>query len=204
VEFLRIDSDLLAVAAQASSPLPKIEVDYQEITAWVERLPTGEKNDLLARLVLGENSSLAAVILRRFLEQREAALGHGGKPIKRRTVRRLLDAAEEYGAERLRIEAQKEAEEKALSEREAAAARARYLDELGGREPQLWAEVERLVMTKRPASYDEAVELLKDLRDLATRKQDSGFQLRFRSLRAILMRRPALMERMRNAGLKFS
>jgi hypothetical protein len=72
-------------------------VDYRELLAWVEKLPAGEKNDLFARLVLGEDSSLATVILRRFLEQREASLGHAEKPIKRRTVCQLFDAAEEYG-----------------------------------------------------------------------------------------------------------
>jgi len=44
--------------------------------------------------------------------------------------------------------------------------------------------VESLIATKQPKSYDEAVALLVDLRDLAARKDGGDFRLRIETLRA--------------------
>lgn len=54
VEFLRLDEDLLAVAAEASEPLSTIEPSTAELTRWVTRLPEQEKDTLLARLADGD------------------------------------------------------------------------------------------------------------------------------------------------------
>ncbi|MGH8490649.1 MAG: hypothetical protein ACREXS_17745 [Gammaproteobacteria bacterium] len=80
---------------------------------------------------------------------------------------RIFD--EQAAAERQRIKAEKAAKEKARREREAAVARAQHLDEIAGKEPALWNKVEGLIATKQPKNYDQAVELLADLRDLAAR-----------------------------------
>jgi hypothetical protein len=40
-----------------------------------------------------------------------------------------------------------------------------------------------LIAVKQPKSYDRAVELLTDLRDLAARKDERGFQRRIEALR---------------------
>jgi hypothetical protein len=87
------------------------------------------------------------------------------------------------------------------AEREAAAARAKYLDGLVGREPALWIEVEDLVATKLPRSYDRAVEILVDLRDLAARRKGGDFLLRLTALRQAHERKRSFLERLRKAGL---
>jgi hypothetical protein len=56
---------------------------------------------------------------------------------------------------------------------EAAAARKRYLASLRGREAELWRKVDDLVSYRQASTYKEAVERLKDLRDLAARKARS-------------------------------
>lgn len=111
-------------------------------------------------------------------------------------------ANQDNAAERRRLAAKKAAMEKTRREREAAIARAKYLEEIAGHEPEIWLQVESLITTKQTASYDSAVELLVDLRDLAERRGETDeSRMRVEALRATHTRRPALMERMRKAGL---
>ena len=65
----------------------------------------------------------------------------------------------------------------------------------------LWEEVEGLIATKQPKSYERAVELLVDLRDLAARQEGSDFRRRVEELRTAHARKPALIERLHKAGL---
>jgi hypothetical protein len=95
---------------------------------------------------------------------------------RRRTVAALLRAGEQAADERRQIAAEKAEGKKAQRERAAARASAKQLGQLAGKEPVLWGRVESLVANKQPKSYDRAVELLADLRDLAARKDEIGFQ----------------------------
>jgi hypothetical protein len=198
-DFLRIDPDLIGVAATESPPLVDVEPKPSEIRTWLAKQPTGEKDDLLARMIAGD-AALAAELVQRMRREREGD-GAGKAPAKRRTVAKLLRAAEQAADERRRIEAEKAAKEKARREREAAAARTKHLDKLAGKEPALWKQVEELVATKQPKRYDEAVGLLIDLRDLAARKDGADFRRRLEALRAEHARKPTLIERLHKAGL---
>lgn len=201
-EFLRIDADLLHVVAQASQPMDQASPKREEILAWVAKLPSGEKDDLLVRLVTGEDAALPAAMLQRFIKECHMPGPRSAEQTKRRTVGELLRAGKEHAEERRRSAAKKAAEEKARREREAAIARAKYLDGIAGRESKLWAEIESLIATKQPKSYDRAVEGLVDLRDLAARKgKTEEYCTRLEALRAAHARKPTLIERMRKAGL---
>lgn len=46
-----------------------IAAGHSEILAWIGKLSAGEKDDLFARLVIGEDSALPAEILHRFLDK---------------------------------------------------------------------------------------------------------------------------------------
>jgi uncharacterized Zn finger protein len=92
------------------------------------------------------------------------------------------------------------AKEKTRRVREAAAARAKHLDKLAGTEPALWKRVDELVATKQPKRYDEAVDLLTDLRDLAARKDGADFRCQLEVLRAENARKRTLIERLHRAG----
>ncbi|MEW6220473.1 MAG: hypothetical protein AB1634_13195, partial [Thermodesulfobacteriota bacterium] len=163
-DFLRIDPDLLAVAAQASPARPApTTLARQEVAAWVAGLPGPEKDDLLATLILDDDDTVAAVLRQRFLAARSG--GRPEAPPRRRTAGELLAAAERYGEERRRQEAEEQAQEEARRQQEAAKARKKYLASQTGREPKLWAKVETLAGSKQPRGYDEAVALLVDLRD---------------------------------------
>jgi hypothetical protein len=198
-EFLRIDGDLLHVAAEASPSREDSALNRDEIRAWVGKLASKEKDALIASLIVDSDHALVTELLQRFLKERAA--GGADPATTGRTVGQLLRAAEEYTEKRKRIEAEKRAKEKASRGREAAIAREKHLDSIIGREPKLWAEVDTLIATKQPKSYDQALKLLVDLQDLDARGKGGDFRQRMEALRHAHARKPSFIERLRKAGL---
>ena len=199
VEFLRIDTDLIGIAATTSPPLVHAEPTPEDIQDWLAKLPVAEKDDILTRLIAGSDGVLANELVRRIRGEGDR---NAGKAVaKRRTVAELLRAAEQSAGERRRIAADKAAKEKARRAREAALARAKHLDQLAGKEAMLWQKVDSLIATKQPKSYDQALEFLVDLRDLAARKDGSDFRRRVAALRTAHARKPTFIERLQKAGL---
>jgi hypothetical protein len=88
VDFLRLDPDLLAAAAEASDSLTVTAPSDAVLGGWVKALPEPEKDELLLRVLRGDGSLLGSEMLRRF---------HGTKPDQPtgggRTVGELLAAA---------------------------------------------------------------------------------------------------------------
>ncbi len=199
VDFLRVDRDLIAAAA-ARSPDAASAVTNAEIENWVTELPESERTRLLVRLMDGTEAHLRAELLRRFRDSRGVASRASAEGA--RTAGELLKAAEQRAEERRRKEAEQAERERARTEREAAAARDRHLDSLAKREAQAWDELRALVATKQPAKYDEAVQLLRDLRDLGLRKGRAvEVAARVRRLCVEHARKPSFIERLRKAGL---
>jgi len=200
-DFLRIDNDLLHVAAERSLPLGMPLPNHEEILNWVQTLSPGEKDGFLVRLVSEEGVYLRTEMFRRFLKEKQKVVSFGPKP-RKRTVAELLSKAGEYREERKKAEVEKATKEKTRREAEEAARRNKYLDALARREPETWLKVNRLIATKQPSPYNEAIKLLVDLRDLATRKGKGGkFNSKFTWLREQHAKKPSLIERMRKAGL---
>jgi hypothetical protein len=201
-EFLRIDDNLLHVAAQTSATLEETRLSRDEARAWVAGLPAGEKDDLLARLMIEEDLTLVTKLLHRFLRHRNEAGRTMSAPAGRRTVGQLLRAAEARAEERWQAEARRRAEQAERRAREGARARAKHLDEIAGQEPKLWTQVDRLIAARQPKQYDEAVRLLVDLRDLAQRQgRDREFRKKLETLHADHARKPSFLSRLRKAGL---
>jgi len=110
-EFLRLDDDLLAVAAQESRPLDSRQLDRTSddparLATWVTQLPAAEKDRLLVRVVQNHATAVRTELLRRFRAAETAPLV-AGQP--RRTVADLLDNAALRRADRRRGETQNEA-----------------------------------------------------------------------------------------------
>jgi hypothetical protein len=198
-EFLRIDGDLLHVAAETSPPISDAGIDRDEVRAWVGKLGTKEKDEIITSLMVDADHAQVVELLQRFLKKRSAA--NGGLATTGRTVGQLLQAADAHATQRERIDAEKRAKEKARCEREAAIAREKHLDSLFGREKKLWAEVDNLVASKQPKNYDQAVKLLVDLRDLAARGKGGDFGLRIEALRQTHARKPSFMKRLKKSRL---
>lgn len=206
-DFIRVDPDLLEIAAQASAPRDTVPLQSDEVRAWVGTLPADEKDDLLTHLVVAPDdvASLSTELQCRFGKARDSARpGSSGSHEPRRTVGELLRATEERAAQREQEAARKAAEAKTRRERETAAARVQHLDRLAGHETRLWADVERLAATKLPKSYDQVVIHLVDLRDLAARKgrgSSTDFATRLEHFRAAHARKPSLLDRLNRGGL---
>ena len=192
--FLRIDRDLIRTAAERSPALEE-EPGEEAFGPWVAALPEDEKTALLLRALNDEALPVRAELLRRFrLSRRGAPPASSDAP---RTVPQLLAAAERRTEARLRAEAERAAREKARREREEAERREKYLDELAGREEETWKRAEALVSLKQAQAYDEAVALLRDLRDLAARGgRASEAEARIRALRAEHARKSTFVQRL--------
>ena len=163
VDFLRVDADLLEVAAAASPPMPVENLTQEAMQQWIAGRPGAEKDDYLARFIAAEEPALAAK-LQRLIGNQSSAVEASPNP---RTAGALLRAAQKAADERRRAEAERTETEKARREQEAALARSKYLGDLATRVPAVWKEIDSLIATKQPGSYDRAVGLLVDLRDAA-------------------------------------
>jgi hypothetical protein len=137
-DFLRIDADLVQVAAERSLPA-LASPDADEVRAWVASLGDAERVDLLARVAAGQERQVRTELLRRVHASRGAAPASEVAP---RTAQELLDAAEQVAEQRERAKAEAAAREKARRDREAAVARQKHLDRLADREEDLWGEVD--------------------------------------------------------------
>ena len=150
----------------------------------------------------GEEPALDMELMHRFMERGDKRNRGESEGVKKRTVGELLQAAEERTEKWRKLAAKKAAAEKVRRAREAEIARTKHLDKISGKEPELWKQIESLVATKQPKSYDRAVELLIDLRDLAVRQgKRKEFGSRFDALLASHVRKPSLIEKLRKAGL---
>jgi hypothetical protein len=199
VDFLRIDGDLLAVAAERSPALEASSAD-RGIKEWIAALPEAAKTDFLVRLVGGKEPYLRMELLRRFREARPAKPRVGGDAP--RGVGELLDAADRIAEERRRKEAERAAAERARREQEEREARERYLKNLAQREVATWGMIDQLIATKQPGRYDEAVKLLCDLRELGLRQgRAAEVEARLRRLCEEHARKPSFLDRLRRAGL---
>jgi hypothetical protein len=88
-EFLRVDQDLLAVAAEASPPLDEANDNRRHIATWLANLPTSEKNRLLLRVVRDHAPTVRMELLRRYHNETTPKV----EAPRRRTVADLLDTA---------------------------------------------------------------------------------------------------------------
>ncbi|MEP7273146.1 MAG: hypothetical protein ABI882_16725 [Acidobacteriota bacterium] len=199
VDFLEIDPYLLLVAAESSPPLKEFELRPEEVRSWVSSLPIKDKDRLLADTVINGGQAVSAALLSRFLIER------GPRPDvesgARRTAGELLTAANAKFEERQRVQREKRDQEEAARVRAEEAAREKYLESLAGREEGVWAEIEFLIAKKQQGTYQRAVELVIDLRDVEERTKEDDFHTRLEELWNRHIRKFAFVERLRKAGL---
>ena len=195
-DFLDIDQDLLAVAAEAS-PDTRDE-DHGGLADWIASLQAKEKDALLARVLSGEGAAVQALLSRRS----RRACGGNEAAAATRTAAELWKAAGDRKAARENVEEERQREQQAREAEAKAAAYARHLDDLATRQEAAWEQAGTLIETKNPRDYDVAVTLLSDLRALAERRgETAAFTSRFLALREQHQRKPSLQERFDKAGL---
>jgi len=186
VGLFDVDAALLQVAAERSARSVQT-ASRDDLSQAIAQLAPGEKDAFLLRLAQGEpHLSLA-------LNRRLGALGGVSQPdtTQRRTVSELLAAAEVW-RERKRRECAAQAEARRIVELEA----------LARRGEDAWQEVDALIQKSQAKTYDEAVQLLLKLRDLARHQgQETVFQQRLNRICGQYSRRSGLLRRLRNVGL---
>ncbi|HEX5345712.1 MAG TPA: hypothetical protein VFW64_01195 [Pseudonocardiaceae bacterium] len=197
-DFLRLDNDLLAIAAQTSPPLDEIADDPGQLAAWVTNLPHAEKNRLLLRVVDDHAVTVRMEMLRRFRDEHTTNIPDP----PRRTVADLLDRAARRQTDRERQATAPRADQEARHEKARALTREQQLDELARTEDAAWSRVDAMIATRKPAEYDAAITLLTDLHALAERDgRPHTFTQRSMALRQTHTRKPSLIERLNRAGI---
>src|SRR5581483_5940965 len=91
-DFLRLDGDLVEVAAQSSPPGDVAQPSRQESERWIAGLADAEKNALLLRLMYDGDPHLRSELLQRLRREQVVA---PGPPAEGHTVGQLLAAAAE-------------------------------------------------------------------------------------------------------------
>lgn len=188
-DFLRVDPDLLAVAAQASPTAPKepARPTKKQLAPLIAALPKKEKDALLLRLALGPEPGLRTDLLHRLHGPLAPAAVLG-----LRSAAHLLDAAHALRTGR-----------RQRAEHERATARAEHLTALAGDAESAWQQIEAHISTKKTTAYDQAVTLLADLRDAyAHTGRDTDFHQRLTRVREDYQRRPGLLHRLDRRGLR--
>ncbi len=193
-EFLRVDDDLLAVAAEGSG---SADASLEGLEDWIAALPSKDKDRLLVSIARGTDALAGAELMRRFQASRNAP-----PDPPRRTVGALWAKArarrEEYQREQAHL-AEERRQKQAAAE---ARARDAHLKDLAGRQENAWKRVHTLIAERTPNAYDETVTLLRDLRDVAQRADNvPDFRSKVAAIAQHHARKPTLQERLRNAGL---
>lgn len=167
--LLRVDPALIAAASEASAAPSD---DTRALRAWVKSLGTAEKERWLLCALESPDLALGNELRATFRKGRTK-----GAPGARRTAGELLARAEVLRKARVK----KEAAARERARRAAARARERALDQLAKRQPAAWSELGKLIDAR---SYEKAVALAVDLRDLARRDGSRpAFDARFAALK---------------------
>jgi hypothetical protein len=200
IRFMRIDTDMVTVAARCSGRMRETGRE-QEIKKWVQYLDTAEKDEIIFRLIKGNEPHLGSELYQRFLRFHDTD-DSTSTTEKRRTVGELLEQADACVKERLKREAQEHARKLAVLKKQNAARRKKYLESLAGCEEELWLKVNALISGRRPGDYDQALQLLLDLGELVTKRSEKLlFNSRLEKLRREHQRKSSMMKRLDEAGL---
>lgn len=201
VDFLRMDQDLLAVAAvgSPSSSTGKevgkgVQADF--LGAWLKSLTVAEKDKALRRLLSDDDPYARAELLR---AARPRPDRHFGAP---RAVSALLEAAAIRADAREEARRQEVERQRALREDGVRQEREQRLAALSDQGLRAWNEVSMLVAARTAKSYEAAVGLLSDLETISRRGGDpAAFARRVADLRAVHQRKSGFIDRLDAAGL---
>ncbi len=186
-QFFDIDSHLVESAA-AASPAKTLAVSDTALQQAIAQLTREECDEFLFRMAQGE-AGLGLALKHQLRGIFKTSPSPKDSP--RRPVRELL-----RGARRLREQA---------AQRQKAEAEKRRIEELkklAKREAQAWREVETLIQRGQAKAYDEAVEQLLKLRELAEfQNTQSDFKKRLSQLREQYQSRHSFIQRLERVGL---
>ncbi len=205
VQFLRIDGDLLQVAAERSTERTEVAPSHAQLAQWL-RSQTAESREAWLLKLLGESAQAtrAEVLLQFRQSLRAAMVDPEADTPPPRTCLELREAVEVRAAAADRLRKEALAAKRVKEAKQAAAQRNRDLDHLATRIDAAWKEVDRKVSTKQTHQYGLAIQELLALHDLATRDHHlTPFEARLLDLVRQHAKKPAFLERLRQAGLSW-
>ena len=182
-ELVRVPQELLAAAGRHSKT--SMSSTNNDVAAWVELLPPERHNDYLVRLAHNEPglSRLLVKELRELGQDKTSATPPTGEHVTYATLR----------TESKTIKAQLAREQREQEQ----LARQRHLQDIHDHQDTYWHQVDQAVTRGSGAGYDEAVQQLVELRDVAAQfKETQQFQDRFRAWVRPHLRRPAFIKRL--------
>ncbi|HEY5140565.1 MAG TPA: hypothetical protein VIJ25_14795 [Methylococcales bacterium] len=186
VDLFKVDPDLIAAAAQVS---PMAKKSKEPVEDWIAELSETERNHYLVRVAQGETH--VGVELMQHLRKRFGKTDPSPSSNAGRSLAALMEIAEENKQQR-----------RAQEKQAAAVARRKYLEAIAPKSNALWQEVFKLVELKQAQSYDKAIALLKDLRDLAKYQENlPAFHESIRQMQSKYSNRPGLLQRLQKANL---
>jgi len=182
-ELLQVPQELLVAAARHSKAAAPSAGD--DFAAWVKLLPSERQNDYLVRLAHNEPglSRLLVRELRELGQDKTRAASSTGEHVTYATL--LVESK----AIRAQLEREKREQEQA--------ARLRHLQEIHDQQDAYWQQVEQAVMRGTGTGYEEALQLLVELRAATEQfKETQQFQERFHAWVRPHLRRPAFVKRL--------
>jgi hypothetical protein len=186
---------MLDVSAEHSPARAEIPAD---VPARIAALTNAEMREMLTRIVLAEDASALRDLRRRFTRPDVQAHANSAGL----DVSILFAEGDRLRSQREELDAKRLAAARAEAAAKAAEERARHLADLGRREEMVWREVESNVAAKNRTSYDRAIGLLCDLRDLAVSKTTTkNFAERVAALRKKHAAKVSLLARLKKAEL---
>lgn len=199
-DFLYIPDDLIDIAARASADREVSTSDTRQLKTWVQELSVEEKDRILLRLLSEPTAYLQTELLQRF--RKETAGGEDLETTPGRSAQELWTEFEQLAEEQKRQRQEESERQRQRLEQEQRAARERHLDSLASKVGQIWSQIETAVATKQARQYDEAVNKLRDLAEIAERKgKQPAFLQRLAQLRALHARKGSFIQKLDKAGL---
>ncbi len=200
-EFMMLDPDWLAAAAETSPPLSTDVDDDARFEPWLLALTAAEMHDALRQLLRGNAQETERGLRTRFLNWDRTRNPGGAEPVTRRTVAEIDARRDAACALRLRREraANEAAEVRRIAERR------RYLNSLIEHESTTWERIDTILQRGSGHAYGQAFQLLQDLAEAyACVKNDAAFRRGLVRLMAKHGNRGAWVKRLMNGGFMWT
>lgn len=197
VEYLQLDSDWLAAAAQASPPQQAPSSEVEDGALWLAE-QTPEALRASVALLLAERAQEAQQGVRQAYLAWQAARRPCADALPRRTLAQIRTGIEQAREQRL---AREKAAQAVLAAKQKAAREVQRV-KLAARPMQVWQEIDASLQRGSGVGYDQALRLIVELHDaLKHVGQEAEFQLRLLRLMKVHGTRKAWVARLQQAGL---
>lgn len=196
-EFLMLDPDWLAAAAETSSSLAGGSEDADRFDPWLLELTEDEMRAALRVLLEGRSQEAERTLRRRFLTWEQTRVSNRVPSPEPRRVGEIEARVCFYRD----IREQKERETREAAEARRKTERASYLTSLLEDEDSAWSAIDSKLQRGSGSSYDQAFRALQDLAEAyAGAKRETTFRRRLVRLMAQHGKRGAWVTRLAKAG----